>query len=92
MGYFRLRHRSNAQHTSFVRVDAYENTEEMMCFESNEYVYLIFYLLRIYGVLLEVYDDSLNAMCVDVFITFECIHLCILCLVPRCLFWDVFVM
>ena len=26
---------------------------------------------------------------VDVIVTSECIHLCILCLVPRCLFWDV---
>ena len=29
---------------------------------------------------------------VDVFVTSECIHLCILCLVPRCLFQDVSVM
>ena len=29
---------------------------------------------------------------VDVFVTSECIQLCILCLVPRCLFWDVSVM
>ena len=26
---------------------------------------------------------------VDVFVTLECIHLCILCLVPLCLFLDV---
>ena len=29
---------------------------------------------------------------VDVFVTLECIHLCILCLVPQCLFRDVSVM
>ena len=29
---------------------------------------------------------------VDVFVTLECIHLYILCIVPRCLFRDVFVM
>ena len=26
---------------------------------------------------------------VDVFVTSECIHLCILCIVTQCLFWDV---
>ena len=29
---------------------------------------------------------------VDVFVTLECIHLCILCIVTRCLFWDVYIM
>ena len=29
---------------------------------------------------------------VNVFVTSECIHLYILCIIPRCLFWDVFVM
>ena len=29
---------------------------------------------------------------VDVFVTSECIHLYILCLVPRCLFWEVSLM
>ena len=30
--------------------------------------------------------------CVDVIVTSECIHPYILCIVPRCLFWDVSVM
>ena len=29
---------------------------------------------------------------VDVFVTSECIHLYILCLLPRCLFWEVSIM
>ena len=29
---------------------------------------------------------------VDVFVTLECIHLYILCLVPQCLFWEVSIM
>ena len=29
---------------------------------------------------------------IDVIVTLECIHLYIICIVPRCLFWDVFVM
>ena len=33
------------------------------------------------------YHDAVN-----VFVTSECIHLYILCIVPRCLFWDVSVM
>ena len=31
-------------------------------------------------------------MSVDVFVTSECIHLCILCIVTRCLFQDVSIM
>ena len=32
------------------------------------------------------------ATCVDVFVTSECIHLCYLCIVTRCLFRDVSIM
>ena len=40
--------------------------------------------------------DKGNHVCklnnVDVFVTSKCIHLYILCIVPRCLFWEVSVM
>ena len=38
------------------------------------------------------YQASAKLSPVDVIVTSECIHLYILCIVPRCLFQDVFVM
>ena len=38
------------------------------------------------------FQVELLPMCVDVIVTSECIHLCILCIVPHCLFRDVSVM
>ena len=35
---------------------------------------------------------GLPMQCVDVIVTSECIHLYILCIVPQCLFQEVFVM
>ena len=36
--------------------------------------------------------DWVDVTNVDVFVTSECIHSYILCIVPQCLFWDVSVM
>ena len=41
---------------------------------------------------IEVMITLLNWRSVDVFVTLECIHLWILCIVTQCLFQDVFVM
>ena len=36
--------------------------------------------------------ERIDLLIVDVIITSECIHLYLLCIVPRCLFWEVSLM
>ena len=49
-------------------------------------------LLREDDQALATHTKEINQSNVDVFVTSECIHLCILCLVTRCLFRDVSIM
>ena len=37
-------------------------------------------------------NKKMNLRFVDVFVTSKCIHLYIVCIVPRCLFWEVSIM
>ena len=36
--------------------------------------------------------EAMRVLCVDVFLTSECFHLYILCIVPQCLFRELYVM